>query len=265
MLAEFGYPLFFIIIIAMDKREYLLSLPQEEFECFKENELYGYRTKFGDVVAPAEYTYIGEKIWFDSYIEVCKDGKWGYLNKAGEVVLDIIYDDFFWFRHVFYPEKSLCFIERDGKFGMLDKNLEVVIPVAYDSLSTCFNNGLVAAQVGEKCGYINIKNETVIDFRFEANGNFVEDVATVKIDGKYGYINTDGKFVIQPQFDYACSFCEGLAAVMKDDLWGFIDKTGELVIPMIYDDVYSFSDGKACVLKDGEEFYINKPGEIVEE
>ncbi|MDP8185203.1 WG repeat-containing protein [Phocoenobacter skyensis] len=158
-------------------------------------------------------------------LAVKKDGKWGFIDKKGKIVIPLQYDGAYSF------SEGLARVEKDGKWGFIDKKGKIVIPLQYDDGAYSFREGL----------------------------------ASVEKDGKWGFIDKKGKTVIPLQYDYAYSFIEGLAQVRKDGKYGFIDKKGKAVIPLQYDDVGIFIAGLARVKKDGKWFSINKKGECVED
>lgn len=202
-------------------------------------------------------------------------------------------------------------VEKDGKYGYIDKTGKVVIPFQYDGADRFFEglaSVLVGAKlvdvevtvygtggappvkklekqlVGGKYGYIDTTGKMVIPPYIYA-GKFSEGLAAVGVGGKWfgnlygggklGYIDKTGKMVISPKFSYAHEFSEGLALVAVGGKWsgdlltgekyGYIDKTGKIVIPAQYDydDHMDFSDGLALV-KVGEKYgYIDKTGKMV--
>lgn len=56
-----------------------------------------------------------------------KDGKYGYVNKEGNIIVDYIYEDATEFNKYGYAA-----VKQDGKWGALDKNGAVVIKTTYD-------------------------------------------------------------------------------------------------------------------------------------
>ncbi|MBR2398831.1 MAG: WG repeat-containing protein, partial [Alistipes sp.] len=89
-------------------------------------------------------------------------------------------------------------------------------PFIYDFLD--FNDGLAAAELNEKCGYIDSSGRVVISF----------------------------------QYDRTEEFRNGFAPIcLRGDGWGFVDKTGKEVIPCKYDEVHHFFDGRAFICEKG--------------
>ena len=98
----------------MTRAEYLKSLPDEEFLRFEENRHYGYKSPSGEILIPAQYSYAPENA--SERMKVWVDGKCGYINKAGEEVMPIIYDDLFGYCNEARPELVMYMAEKDGKY-----------------------------------------------------------------------------------------------------------------------------------------------------
>lgn len=206
-------------------------------------------------------------------------------------------------------------VEKDGKYGYIDKTGKVVIPIQYDSAGpfseglapvvvdaklvdvevTEYGTGgappvkkVEKRLVGGKYGYIDSTGKMVIP-PYDYAGEFSEGLAMVAVGGewishgtislhgggKFGYIDKTGRILIKPQYSQASSFSEGLARVavggkwagdlLVGEKWGYIDKTGKLVIPAKYeyDDHTDFSEGLALA-KIGKKYgYIDKTGKVV--
>lgn len=59
-------------------------------------------------------------------------------------------------------------------------------------------------------------------------GSYSEGVAPVQASsGKWGFINERQEWVIQPRFEDARAFETGKAAVKQNGKWGFINKRGD--------------------------------------
>lgn len=90
-----------------------------------------------------------------------------------------------------------------------------------------------------------------------------EDMVCVDVDGLFGYVNLKNEMVIEPQYELAQSFSEGLANVMKNDKYGYIDKANNVVIPFKYELATPFEeDGTARVKIDGRWASITKDEKI---
>src|SRR5208283_4601113 len=132
----------------------------------------------------------------------------------------------------------------------------------------------------DKSGHVRIRLEPAQEAK-----SFSEGLAAASLNGRWGYIDQSGRWVIQPQFgeagafEAAGEFSEGLAPVMngkhfsKTAKFGFIDRTGRYVIAPKFDWAGSFSEGAAAVCTGPCRFpapperpgygYINKAGDYV--
>lgn len=120
-----------------------------------------------------------------------KDGKWGFADEAGNVVIPCKWK-FAWS----FSEGLARVYGDNGKYGFIDKTGKVVIPC-----------------------------------KWKLAGSFSEGLAYVEDDnGKYGFIDKTGKVVLPFKWSIAGSFSEGLALVKDDNgNWWKIDKTGKVV------------------------------------
>jgi hypothetical protein len=132
----------------------------------------------------------------DLAIVQCADGKFGFKNAEGDIVIDCQYDIIGSF-----SEEGLAPIKLNGKWGYIDKMGNIVIPIAY-----------LAAQ------------------------RFWEGLATVqRKNGDFGYIDTTGKTIIPFRYSITSGFAMGIAPVLnRRGRFGFIDKTGNVVVPFKY-------------------------------
>jgi len=143
-----------------------------------------------------------------------KDGKYGYIDKAGNIVINLQFD----YAGLFCD--GLAVVSIGSKYGYIDKTGKVVMEPQFSG-TWDFSEGLAKVQIGDEK------------------------------TGKYGYVDKTGKVVIEPQFDMAQAFSEGLAAVRigdkKTGKWAYIDSTGKIVIEPLFGLAFAFSEGLARV------------------
>ena len=126
----------------------------------------------------------------DLFVSENNDGKWGFVNLDGEVVI----------KHQY--EKADCFymgyasVVLMGKMGLIDLKGNIIIPFEYDNDLMYFEDGL----------------------------------AVVKKRDKYGYANLDGEIVIPILYDEAKDCSNGKCEVRKDERWMILDKYGQEII-----------------------------------
>jgi len=175
---------------------------------------------------------------------IIKDGKYGFIDQTGKVVIAPQFDS----ASDFSEGLALVRIggESTGKYGFIDKTGNYVSdPQFGDALS--FSEGLAAVKTGGEWGYIDKTGMIAIDPQFSRTWGFSEGLAAAVYGNHWRYIDKSGQRVIKPKFDKAMSFSEGLASVKMGRLWGYTDKAGNYVIYPQFDEAGPFSNGLAAV------------------
>lgn len=187
---------------------------------------------------------------------VSKDGKYGYIDWNGNVVIDFEYDMAYEF------SEGRARIIKDGKTGYIDRKGNIVIPAIY-SAGGDFSEGRVWLQLDGKYGFADKNGNVVIPLEYDYAYEFSEGIAPVKKNGKYGYIDYDGNLVIPFKYDWASSFSEGKARVGSRGEYSYIDKTGEIILDLKYDYLFDFSDGRAIVFNRDQYAVIDEDGNFI--
>lgn len=207
--------------------------------------------------------------------KVCKNEKYGFIDKLGHEIIPCVYDKV----EDFYLGVSI--VTKDEKKGAINQQGHWVIPCKYDYISGFSKDSLTAASINGKFGFIDLKGNIVVPFDYESCENFSEGLAAVSKDGLIGFINKKGELVIQCQYVRLYDgrgFSEGLVGVsidggqegIYDDKWGYIDKTGDIVIPFQEGLTGApFSSGLTTIYRRSttkrmawEGAFINKSGEL---
>ena len=167
-------------------------------------------------------------------VVVDADGiKYGYMNKAGEMITPYQWETALTFKNGLAP------VERESKYP--ERSWQ----------------------------FINKKGELMSPFIWKNYDppTFCEGMAAVKDeDEKWGFIDTSFQIMIPCLWESVYSFSNGYAAVEMDGKWGYVDKNGQVVIPCQWKDCMSFKEGIASVTDDnGRAFVINLKGEILRE
>lgn len=226
----------------------------------KLNSKWGFIDEAGNEIINPKYDEAGT--FSEDATPVKFNGKYSLIDKTGkEIILPKKYD----FINSF--SEGLASVVYKYKWGFIDRNGKEIIPLKYETVGA-FSEGLAPVKLKGKWGAIDKTGREIISPRFEDFGEFSAGLASVTIGIKKGFIDKTGKEVISPQYDYAESFSEGLAGVKdsKTRLWGFIDTTGKMIIQPRYIGVSSFSDGMAKVSVGEFETklgFIDKEGKII--
>ncbi|MFP4662465.1 MAG: WG repeat-containing protein [Halanaerobiales bacterium] len=173
---------------------------------FQENDLWGYKEQNDNISIEARYIFAYE---FSEYgiAVVCDPLEgWIYIDKDGEFVIkpmivDNYYDEF---------SEGLARFEEDGKIGFFNQKGQVVIDPIYEYAHPFKNGfaqvarGVKKERMGEytfievdKWGFINKKGELAIPYRYDkVLSPFSEyDFAVVIIEGKEIVIDREGEII----------------------------------------------------------------------
>ncbi|UOP04994.1 WG repeat-containing protein [Conchiformibius kuhniae] len=173
-----------------------------------------------------------------------KNGKSGFINQKGETVIPFVYDD----AHSF--NEGLAAVAKNDRYGFIDQYGKTVIPLQYENAGL-FALGLANVKRKGKYGFINRQGKTVLPFIYDDADSFERDIALtrVEIKGKPSVINTKGQTIVPPgKYDEIPYFYRGMAAARKNGYWGFINGHGDVLIPFIYDDVQYYSDDENRIM-----------------
>ncbi|MBV9211753.1 MAG: WG repeat-containing protein, partial [Acidobacteria bacterium] len=227
----------------------------------------------------------------DPLYRFLKDGKAGYIDRNGKVVIQP--------RFKFYSNsggefhEGLMRIDEDG----IDYVDATGKPVALKDIAWGFDfsEGLTPAKSEDenRWGFINRTGKFVISPRFEdiPGSEFSEGMAAVKADGRYGYIDHTGQFIIAPKFVFAADFQDGMARVILEGncsyfedgpcsfepvnipytmtgrlapcQFTFINKSGSLISATGFEAARDFSEGLAAVRVNHKWGFIDKQGRFV--
>src|SRR6266849_5349942 len=154
-----------------------------------------------------------------TFFPVEKDGKWGFIDRTGKIVIPLQFDG----ANEFH--EGLALVTAGGKRLFIDTTGHVVITPQFDIVNN-FCEGLAAVNIGQ---------------------TKIPNLGLIANPGKWGYIDQTGKLVIPLKFEHAEDFSEGLAPVKVkvETVWcpadtsgnrsgasmmyGYVDKTGKMI------------------------------------
>lgn len=169
-----------------------------------------------------------------NFAAVMLGGKWGYINRQGELVVEPR------FRHAGYFIDGYAVVS--DQYTSAGKQQETYYII--DTL-----------------GRVIVQSHTVVLSNF-SEGMVMYSV-TKNGEDVFGFLDSTGKVVIEARFEYARGFNEGLAAVKENGKMGFINKKGEWIIKSEYDFCGDFKYGTALYKYKKSKGYINKEGKVI--
>lgn len=214
-----------------------------------------------------EPVYSGAYAFCGDESAVCKDGKWGVIDKDGKTVLPFVFDDVTKVSNPTNGQHSTYDVVYKGK--CISVNYQWKEPVAerpsatelpdisllfedeyYDEQKS-FSYGRAAVRIGNKWGYIDEKRYQVVPPIYDYAWQFMNNGASVMLNGKKGLIDKNGKIILKPIYDRFMDFTDGLWFVEQNGLWGMADKNNRMVIPCLFSKIITISREK----KTAEVFY----------
>lgn len=109
-----------------------------------------------------EPKFDGAKPFRGNMAQIQENGKYGYINTAGQVIIKPEFDYMFDFSF-----DGRARVRKSGKWGMIDISGQWLIKAAFDELGLVSDQELVAASVNRKWGVINTKGQWVIEPKFD--------------------------------------------------------------------------------------------------
>jgi hypothetical protein len=154
-----------------------------------------------------------------------KDGKHGYLNEKGEVIIEPKFD-----LALYFSEGRALIAKSEGydeydlpifKYGYIDTKGDIIIPCRFDQ-AYAFSDGLAEVVIKDSILFIDKNGKTELAFHSIANSEinvypeyygyyyydhgFKDGTAPLVVNNKVGFINKKGEFVIEPLYNGLGSF-----------------------------------------------------------
>ena len=147
---------------------------------------------------PVVYGYDDIDCLSEGLARIERDGKYGFIDNTGQVVIPPKYDlawDF---------SEGLARVSQNGKYGFIDNTGKVVIPLNYDWVGS-FSEGLAMVKRNGKWGFIDKTGKVVIPLKYDKAYPFGNGVAGVldRSTGEAFYINRQGErlyWLGEPEF-----------------------------------------------------------------
>lgn len=226
----------------------------------------GFVNANGDVVSKPQWDSVAHTsivgrlvICNEGFCGVEQNGKWGYIDKNGKLVIPLQFDSASPF------VDRIARVSLGNQVGYIDRHGTYIVTPQF-SAGGYFHEGLAPAKDSQGWGFINTAGKFIIKPKFSSAwvGGFSEGLAEVcTSDQKCGYINRNGTFAIRPHFEDAATFSDGLGLVEMGGKWGYVNHTGRFVINPQFDSATPFSDGRAVVEVSSRVGTINKQGRFV--
>jgi len=225
--------------VAIDLSGYDSANPfSEGLAVVEKNGKFGYIDTTGKVVIPIKYLAASDFYSGEASVETVSD--YLYINKLGETVeSDYGYDN------GETSEDSDYYVISTGYYGDSGvanrKTDKIVLKAEYSSV-TDYGNGIFELMDDNyNYGFFNANTGTIVTPAYEYI-TIYSDSGTVLVeseDSLYGMLDFNGKVIVEPKYDYITEVVDGLYEVQKDYSYGIIDSEGQVLIIPEFDYIYS--------------------------
>lgn len=190
---------------------------------FKKDNKFGLMGFEKNIVIEAKYENLKEIN--KNVFMAMQEEKSGIINEKEEVKIPFEY------KEISYDSKAGIYVAEDKSFNaaIIDTNFNIKLKGILSELNT--DKGYMKLKINGEYKYYN--------FKFEEKGSLeifkTNTLALSKKNGKYGFVNAKNEVVVDYIYDDATEQNEyGYAAVKKDGKWGAIDQKGNVVIEPTY-------------------------------
>jgi len=248
------------------KPEDIIMAPQQTTDLKDDNELYpllityknwGYVNKAGHVVIEPKFHLA--YFFHGGLAKVHINHKWGVIDKTGRFVIEPQYQEIGPFRD------GLACVKKNGKIGFINESGKIIVPIEGDGeYLPKYEKGVAAFGIKDKSYYVDKNGKFITKEQFwEARQYNLLYPRPMQKNNKWGFVNDKNEFILETQYDHIYKEKDGLFLVKKGDLYGFIDKKGNVVINPQFEDTHNFNDGLAAVKQNGKYGFIDKTGWFV--
>lgn len=224
-----------------------------------DDDKYGFLDNHGKIIVP--FVLSNASDFNDGLAVVESEGAQGVIDKQGRMVVNFIYD---WIEP-FSDKNKPSRVRIGSHFGLIDHHGIVVADTVYSQIGD-FSDGLALAADESNFGYINLRGDTTIAFKYTykpaalKSSVFVNNHARIFQKDKMGIIDTAGTKIFPAIFEDTGNFTGKLIPVKKNGKWGYANQAVDLVIGYKYDSAENFKDSLAIVSVKGKYGLIDTLG-----
>ncbi len=226
-----------------------------------------------------EPKYDDAKDAWNGLMAVNYEGRWGYINPAGEEAIPFIYKQGYNFSDsrafVQNFRNEWLLIDKTGAIidslhylsfadfvdgyaivgdshnkGIIDKSGKLVVPLSYPSITAISKNRFIV-KTGNGYGVIAADNQVLLAAEYNKIYPPSDGVFRVKMDNRYSYIDEDTyKPFGSSTFDKALDFYQG-HTVIQDDIYQVVNKSFKVVKILDADKVSYVGNNKWSYKRNG--------------
>jgi hypothetical protein len=154
---------------------------------------------------------------------VKKNDKVGYVNKDGQLIVKLQYDEGLTFN------EGYTAVRLGNRWQFIDSTGKPITELLFED-ALGFSDGMAPVAKNGLYGFINTKGELIIPCTFSNAHGFSEGLApAANSKGYWGYVDKKGNWFISAVYDYSDSFVGGEARVIKNSKVFYIDRNNKVL------------------------------------
>lgn len=156
---------------------------------FSKDDKWGFKNKQEIVIEP-KYDFV--RAFDEEFARVCINRKWGIIDKKGNLLTEIIYNQIQPIKN--YKENSFrySFVYLNEKKGIINSTGKTTVPVIYDEIKD--NGEFLEIKIGTKIGYCTYEN-VIIPSIYDKLSNYIfhqYNFAEAERNNKIYYVDKEG-------------------------------------------------------------------------
>lgn len=199
---------------------------------------------------------VGTKTWeevgnfSEGVARVKNNGKWGFIDTAGNVVIELKYDivsDF---------TGGTAVVKSGNEYFLINQKDQKTINEKYEGAGNP-GNGTFPLRKNGKVGIVDSRGKPIIDFKYKNIIYITENRSWALKDSTWGLVDDKGKELTGFVYDAAYNFKNDFAQVKLKDKMGLVNKSGKLVLPAIYKSIGTVYKNTVICLKPAETITVS--------
>lgn len=171
---------------------------------------------------------------------------WGAIDSTGKIVIPL---KFLQIRLLRLNDKNYFAVQNKNSFwGVLSEKQDTIVPFTFNDIDIIKTNQTDYFRVIDKrkhFGYIKDTINEVVEPIFHDGDDFYCGFARVLTEkGYWTFINRNADLMQDARYDRVSNFVNNYASVLLNGYWGIIDTLGNKIVPIEYVRVGEFSEGK---------------------
>lgn len=217
-----------------------IGFAQEGMIPVKQNGKWGYVNDAGEEVIAPKYDKMPGR-FYQGMVRVLYQGKYGVVDTKGKNILPNEYTAIGWYNNYF-------FLNRDNKHGLATLTGKILINPMYETPLKKLQKGIFKAQKGGY-GIIDTKNTMLLDFQYDdIKPSKSKDYYFVKTNEKWRWIHLKSQSLSTSQYDDIATVNENIVRVKVYQRYGLAQlHTGKLLTPIKYEAIYYLTEGQGEV------------------